>query len=424
MKTIFRYANTAALLAALIVLGAAGLMAQDPTPAAADACGDTAGQTALSDKVREIFSKTDLDSLKLRIDLGKQYLEKYGNCGGAAQEFSDYLKANTPKWEKSYADKKGAAEKVALLGRFDTAMKAKNWDDVYTAGKEILAKYPEEFSAVELVLGSVGYDELIDRQNSKYNDPTMTYAKQALADLDAGKQFKPGFGVAPFVYKSKEDAVAWMNLTIGSIYFVGQKNKQAALPYLYKATMAPAASDVSKNPNPYDFIGQYYFDEINKLVEQIKAKAAEQQPSDTPEVAQKKLDEYNALNAMLNGTAERAMDAFARAYALGTKPEYKTRMKKNVQDAYKVRFGKETGVDEWIASATKKPFVDPTTPVTPVSDPTPTAAAPASATTPAAAGQPAQTDAKPAPAPAKTVAKPTSVAKPISKKTVAKKKGA
>jgi len=141
-------------------------------------------------------------------------------------------------------------------------------------------------------------------------------------------------------------------------------------------------------------------------------------------VAQKKLDEYNALNAMLNGTAERAMDAFARAYALGTKPEYKTRMKKNVQDAYKVRFGKETGVDEWIASATKKPFVDPTTPVTPVTDSTPTAAAPASATTPAAAGQPAQTDAKPAPAPAKTVAKPTSVAKPISKKTVAKKRGA
>jgi hypothetical protein len=434
MKTIFRYANTAALMAAFIVLGALAAFAQDstPSPAAADPCSDAAGQTALSDKVREIFSKTDLDSLKTRIDMGKQYLEKYGACP-SAEEFSTYLKTNTPKWEKTYADKKAAAEKKALLDRFDAGMKSKNWDEVYASGREILAKYPDEFSAVELVLGSIGYDELIDRQNSKYSDQTMTYAKQSLADLDAGKQFKPGMGVAPFLYKSKEDAAAWMNLTIGSIYFVGQKNKQAALPYLYKATLAPAASDVSKNPNPYDFIGQYYFDEINKLVEQIKAKAAEQKDTDTPEMAKQKLDEYNALNALLNGTSERAMDAFARAYTLGTKPEYKARMKKNVQDAYKVRFGKDTGVDEWIASTTKKPFVDPTKPVTPITDATPTSPAASTTSTPAPApakptqpekptATPVKSTSKPTASPARTAAKP--VAKPVANKTVAKKKGA
>jgi len=310
-----------------------------------------------------------------------------------------------------------------LINRFDAAMKAKNWDEVYASGKDILAKYPDELSAVELVLGSIGYDELIDRQNSKFSDQTLTYAKQSLADLDAGKAFKPGMGVAPFLYKSKEDAAAWMNLTIGSIYFVGKKDKQAALPYLYKATHAPAVSEVSKNPNPYDFIGQHYFDEINKLVEQIKAKAADQKPEDTPEIAQKKLDEYNALNALLNGTAERAMDAFARAYTLGTKPEYKARMKKNVQDAYKVRFGKETGVDEWIAGTTKKPFVDPTTPVTPITDVAPATTSPAATSSPVTApAKPVQPETKPATAPAKTTAKPTTGAKTISKKAVARKK--
>jgi hypothetical protein len=427
MKTIFRYSTIAVLTAALIILGSVAIFAQDPTPASTDPCSDAAGATALSDKVREIFAKKDLDSLKMRIDMGKQFLEKYGNCP-SQEEFSTYLKTNTPKWEKAYSEEKDKVGKKALLDRFDTANKNKNWDEVYASGKEIIAKYPDEFSAVELELGSIGYDELIDRQNSKYSDQTLTYAKQSLADLEAGKQFKPGFGIAPFVYKSKEDAVAWMNLTIGSIYFIGQKNKQAALPFLYKATLAPAASDVSKNPNPYDFIGQYYFDEINKLVEQLKALHDDQKETDTPDVAKQKLDKYNALTAMLNGTAERAMDAFARAYTLGTKPDYKTRMKKNVQDAYKVRFGKETGVDEWIAGTAKKPFVDPSTPVTPITDAPAapaTASAPATSTTslpaPVKTNQP---ETKPGPPSTKTTAKPTSASKPVAKKTVAKKKGA
>jgi len=422
MKTIFRYANLAVMTAAFTILGAVATMAQDPTPAATDPCGDAAGQTAASDKIREIFAKPDLDSLKTRIDLGKQFLEKYGACD-SAKDFSDYLKTNTPKWEKTYADKKDAAGKKALIDRFDNALKGSNWDEVYASGKEILAKYPDEFSAVELVLGSIGYDELLLKQNSKYNDQTLTYAKQSLADIQSGKQFKPTFGVKPFDFKSKEDAEAWMNLTIGTIYYVGQKNTQAALPYLYKATSAPAISAVSKNPTPYELIGLYYFDEISKLVEQLKALHDDQKDTDTPEIAKQKLDKYNALNALLNGTAERAIDAFARAYGLGAKPEYKARMKDNVQKAYKLRFGKDAGVDEWIASATKKPFVDPTTPVKPVSDPTP-GTTPAATTAPAASTTtaPAPANSKPATAPStKSTAKPVT-AKPVAK-TVARKKG-
>ena len=98
-------------------------------------------------------------------------------------------------------------------------MKAKNWDEVYTSGKEILANYPEKYRAALLVLGSIGLDET-DKTPSvtKYNDDTIKYAKQAIAEIEAGKTFS-AWGVAPFVYKGKDDALGWMNFTVGYILF-------------------------------------------------------------------------------------------------------------------------------------------------------------------------------------------------------------
>src|SRR5580765_3068043 len=187
MKTIFRYTNVALILAALIALGAVAGMAQNP-------CEDAEGQTTLGDKFRADFALKTLEGRKAAIDDGKQFLEKYGACD-SAKELVDYLKPQIPKMEEAYKKALEAKAKADLTSRFDAGLKAKNWDDVYASGREILSKYPEEFSAVELVLGSIGYDELLDHQNNKYGDQTMSYAKQSLADLEAGKVFKPGFGV-------------------------------------------------------------------------------------------------------------------------------------------------------------------------------------------------------------------------------------
>src|SRR6185295_4370029 len=97
----------------------------------------------------------------------------------------------------------------------------------------------------------------------------------------------------------------------------------------------------------------------------------DQKDSDPVDVAQKKVDDIKALVAMSNGTAERAMDAFARAYTFSTAAAYKAKMKKNVEDAYNVRFGKKEPVDSWISSAVAKPFVNTPTPIQPISDPEP-----------------------------------------------------
>lgn len=294
-------------------------------------------------------------------------MEKYGSCTAVAAELIDYLNKQLPGIEKRYKDAVAKQEEEALVKRFNAALAAKTWDEVYAAGKELLQKNPEQYRPVELVLGSIGYDESY-KGNNKYNDETIRFAKVALSDLEGGKTFST-FSLPGFVFKSKEDAIGWMNLTIGYIMHVAQKNKTGAAPYLYKATQA--ASDTAKNPIPFELIGSYYFDELNKIVDQIQIKAKDQKDTDPPDVAQKKVDELKALVAMSNGTAERAMDAFSRAYTLAKDATYKAKMKKNVEDAYFVRLGKKEPVDAWIATAVTKPFPNPTTPITPITDPDP-----------------------------------------------------
>lgn len=368
MKTIFRYVNAGVLTAIIFAAGAVGAWAQD-------ACGDAAGQTASYDNFLEKFKVKTIEGRKAFIDAAKQFMDKYGACD-SAKENAAYFKVQIPKWDEAVKKMEEEAKKNALVTRFDNALKAKNWDEVYPAGKDILAAYPEDFRVVEIVLAAVGGEEAF-KANFKYNDDALRYAKASIADLEANKAFKVGdkerFGLSlanayNFEFANRADAIAWMNLYAGYIVGVGQKNKAAAAPYLYKASQA-SASDAAKNPVSFELIGNYYFEELNKVVEKIQAAIKEQKDTDAPDVAQKKVDDIKALVAMSNGISERAMDAFSRAYSISKDAAYKARMKKNVADAYKVRFAKETGVDEWIASAVAKPFVNPTTPVAPISDP-------------------------------------------------------
>ena len=421
MKTIFRSFNVAVLVAAFCVAGATAGFAQDP-------CSDTAGQDALSNKVRELFPKTDLASQIAKIDAGKQFVEKYGACD-SAKEFADYLKTNLPKWEAGHDKVKTAAEQKPFIDKFNAGLKTRNWDDVYAAGKELIARWPEEFRAAELVLGSIGLDETAKTPRvTKWNDDTLKYAKMAIADLESGKKFTT-YELPGFVFKNKDDALGWMNYTVGYITAMDKGNKKDAVTYLYKASQA--ASDTASNSVVYETIGLYYFDEVNRLVEDVKAKIATQSKDDTEEVAKQKVEVIKQAVAQLNGTAERALDVYARAYKFAPKDEknkaYRDKLYKNLQDVYKVRFGKPEGLDAYIASTTAKPLPNPTSPITPVFDPEP-AAAPATSTsgsttttTPAPAAE--KPDAK---TPAKPVAKPAAAAKPQSGAviTAAKKKKA
>lgn len=385
MKTIFRTFSMGLFLALILALGAVAGVAQDP-------CIDIEGQNALYDKFLAAYNVKTLEGRKQWVELGKQYVEKYGNCttNETVKTNSAYFNTQIPKWTKAITDMGDKAAEDALIKRFDTALKAKNWDDVYAAGKEILTRYPEKYRTAEIVLAAVGGEEAF-KANYKYGDDSMRYAKQSIADLEANKSFdlggKPRYGLSlansyNFEFASREDALAWLNLYAGYVTSVSKKQKKEAIPFLYKASQL-TSSDASKNPVVYELIGSYYFDELNKLVEQIKAAAADQKDTDTAEVAQQKVDNIKKLVAQSNGTAERAMDAFSRAFTFAKDATVKARMKKNVEDAYRLRFGNTTAVDAWITKAVAKPFVNPTTPIAPISDPEPAKTGDAK-TTPAA----------------------------------------
>jgi hypothetical protein len=447
MKTIFRSVNLAVLTAVVLALGAVATFAQDPTPAPTNSnCSDSAGQNAARDNITQLFQKKDLPSLRLRIDAGKGFLEKYGSCGSSVQDMIDYLTPNIPKWEADYKKRSDIDVENALVARFDNALKAKNWDEVYASGKEILAKYPGKYMPAEIVLGSIGYDEAFHERN-KYNDDTLKYAKMSIADLEAGKPFLLGtatrYGLSlkdvyNFEYADKDDARGWLNYYIGYIIQVGQKNKKDAQPYLFKATQITSAaskSPANKDPHPYELIGYFYLDQLAAIAKEVGAIVDSQKPDDTKEVAEKKVADYNAKIALANGTAARAIDAFAKAYTLGAAKDYKDAMYKNLQAAYKARFGNtDTLNPASIAEAAKKPLEDPMTPVTPIEDAKPATVTTTTVTAPAPTGTPAKppvatpvtnppkpngtTPAKPAgTAPAKpTTKRQASVKKPVAKK--------
>jgi hypothetical protein len=218
------------------------------------------------------------------------------------------------------------------------------------------------------LLGSIGLDEAI-KNNDKYNADTVRYAQEAIQKIESGAT-SDDYGVAykgvGITYKNKtfpdgkNNALGWLNYTIGYIKYNRDKNKKDALPYYYKVTQYTSAPQ--KFPEIYATIGQYYFDEIAKLETERNEKLKASNNTDT--------DETKAIYALQKGYAERASDAFARGYKLvGATPADKP-LKDNIYSrlkvVYEIRNGKPDGLDAYIASVASKPMPNPTTEVTPI----------------------------------------------------------
>jgi hypothetical protein len=403
MKTIFGYFSLALLVAAVSSVGAF----------AQDICTDVAGQTELSQKFTDNYNKPDLAAQEVAVEAGKQFVEKYGACA-TQKELVEYYNKYIPGMEAKIKAAKAAKEKDALYARFNNAHTAKNWDELYAAGKEVLAKEPDNIDVI-LALGSVGYDESF-KKNYKYNDDTIRYAKLAIQKLNAGASSKT-YGVYEWTYGNKDNAIGWMNMSIGYATFLN--NKKDALPYIYQASLAN--SDTKKNPIVYETIGRFYYDQASSLLNEIKTLVADVKDTDPDDVKTQKAAAIKAKVALLNGNAERAIDAYARAYNLAktdpAKKAYADIQYKKIQELYGVRFPDKptTGVDAFITASVSKPMPDPTSAVTPIEpeDVKPEAStttvkpSEAQADTTASIKATAATAAKPSAAPSKTVAKKT-----------------
>ena len=422
MKTIYKNLALGIFLAVFAVVTAAPSLAQD-------ACANIEENQALYKKYTDNYAGK-VEQVKVAIEAAKQYIEKYGACidpktnAPTYAEQVNYLKGALPEREEFVKKtEQGVADK-AMYDRFNTAAKAKNVPEILASGKEITTKYPDSLD-VNIIMASAAFDEVIAKPTvTTYNNDVITFAKKSLEQIEAGTKSASGkYGALSYQLGSKNNALGILNYSIGYTMLLDPTKKKEAAPYFYKATQHE--SNVKNNPVIYQAIGANYLDEIlvldKKRTDIIKA------------AGDKDTEESLAVEAMQKGYAERAMDAYARAYKSAKddpkqKKEYVDSLSGRLKELYASRYTGKTldNVDTYVTTVTSKSLTDPAAKVEPVKE-DPPATTPATTTTPdsSTTTKPATTPATtPTPKPATTTpAKPatTTPTKPVSSTTTTTK---
>lgn len=316
--------------------------------------------------------------------------------------------------------------------RYDSTFKAKDWGSFFTVSKEIINAETDTGLDLDVMLTavSVGYDRAVVDKVDTYNNDTLSFAKTALQKIESGKASKTGKWGVFVPFNTKDNAQSWMNYIIGWEMYYKMNQKKDALGYLYKSTQI--GTEKKNDTVIYTNIGTYYFDEAIRLDTEYRDKRKANNNEDN--------DETKALLALARGTADRAIDAFGRAYKIAsadtkTPPAYKTGLYKTLTDLYKFRFNlapdaKTPDLDKYVADLVAKPMPDPATAVTPVIEEVKPAATTTTSTTttPTTSTTTTATTTKPV-TPATTTTKATTTTttatKPATtvKKPVTKKKG-
>jgi len=343
-------------------------------------CDDTDAINALDAKIRANYTKNA--TVKEALNGGKEFLEKFGSCEAVA-EFVTWLKGQMPKWEERSKNYDNAQKMGALFSKFDEGINGKKYDDVYSAGKEILVVEPKNVH-VMIPLGIIALNESYNK-NYKYNEDALRYAKMAIDALNAGAQPKMKNG-QPILNKngqpaystwdfSKEEAIDELTYSMAYIDFYAKTDKKTALPLYYQ--LSQSKGRFKDEPRVFAAIGDFYVAEAAKLGEEIAGMITKQKAMTTDEEKEKIDVDIKAKVGLFNGYTERAIDAFSRAHkvapsATPNDKTYKDMLFKTISDLYKRRFDKEAGMNEYIAATLAKPFPDPLSQVTPINDPDPT----------------------------------------------------
>lgn len=375
MKTIIRSTGMGFLLAGVFAVGGMNAYAQNP-------CEDYDGNAALDATIRENYPKDDTKPAAIKA--AKEYIEKYGSCE-AFKDFAEWLKPQVPKWEEKVAFNEAAKWLTPRFKSFDDAINASNWEQVYTVGGEILGKYTP--GQVDKVTGFDSIDQAVTlglaglaasySNNMNYNDRALSNAKTALNLLKGGvksTQKTGNFGVLKFG-RTREDAISELTYAIGYINYWDKKDKKSAVASFYEVTQLPGA--FKTQPAVYSTIGDFYRDEASVIAKEL-AELSKKLNASTVEEEKVQLDaQIKDKEALFNGYAERAMDAYGRAHNLASDktPEgkkYKEGLFTTISGLYEMRFQKKDGINTWLTTATAKPLPNPTTDVEPIKDPEPT----------------------------------------------------
>ena len=422
MKTIFRFLSTGVLTAAIVAVAATAGFAQDAAATPSPSCADIDGHNALYTKFTGVYNKKVLADMESALTIGKEYLEKYGTCTEAFKEQIDFVRPHVARLEKEIPAERDRSKLAPFFKQFDDGLTAGNADAVLAAGKEILNVKKEDVN-IAFAMALIAAEKSNAANKFKYSDDAIKYSNLVAAKLKSGWKFdriyasgpkkgSPYIGIGDYNRADSELAQAELNYNVAFQTFYGKKDMKGALPMYYTLSQTTSAKD---DPRIYQAIGQYFGSEVIRMNGEIAKLIAEQKTKATDDEKLAMEPKIKEAIGVLNGTAERAMDYYSRAYKLAktdtpAAKTYKDALYKDLSILYEGRFQKKDGLDAYIATVTAKPVPDPSTPITPVNDPEPTTttgAAPATAA-------PASTTA------AKPVAKPMSTTG-TAKTSVAKK---
>lgn len=383
------------MAAVVAVVAVTGAFAQD-------VCDDLDGATAKYDAFIAGYNKNkieDLPALKTALASGKEFLEKWGACESWKEQVA-FVKPWVPRVEKIVKDMEDFQVLKPKYDRFDAGIKSDNVDEIFAAGKEILAVQPSNHNVkyVMAVSSVVDVAKAVQaKTTSKHAAEGLNHAKSLYEGIKNGSikfdrklpDGKESIGVLKWE-RSREEALSQLAYTIGFDNYYGLNNKKAALPQYYEVTQM--AGFYKTYAPVYVTISDYYREEAenigkeivtltneyNAMVDKVKnlpagADSAAEATRLDGEIKAKDV-QIKAKEALYNGYVERAMDALARAHkvAKDTTPAektYKDALYKDLQAMYNRRFpSKPAGLNEWVTATTAKPLPDPTSTVQPVTD--------------------------------------------------------
>ncbi len=255
---------------------------------------------------------------------GKDYLARFGKD-------TDTNTAKVRAYVDAYRQK-----------QFYLLLDAKNYNDGFALGKEMLAEQPDNLDVL-MNLAYAGYATSATPEGAAFANDAIAYSRKAVQLLEAGTTPK---SFAPFL--DKNDATAYSYFIDGSLSM--DKEPAAAAGKIYKATQID--SQIKNDPLAYYLIAAYYEDIYAKLSTDLKAKTAAKTITD---------EESKKVMARINEAIDMMLDAYARTCkrAEATKnPNYGT-WKARLDQVYKFRKGTSDGIAEFITYKNTTPLADP-----------------------------------------------------------------
>jgi len=255
----------------------------------------------------------------------KEYLRRFG--GDTDSE--------TKEVQRFVAEYERASHERELLNIYGV----KNYAKTFEVGRPLLKTEPENFFVLG-IMTEAGYDNAL-AGNANLNAETIDYAKRAIRLIEAGTVTKAD----PF--KSIDIARGFLNFALG--WFLKDEDPVAAAVAFQKAvqTESPYRTD----PAAYHRLGVSILKgEFTQFSTLYNEKFGNKPPS----------QEQTAMFERIKHLADRAIDAYARAVALSTRPEQqdaKNKILAQLTALYKnFHNGSEGGLNELISTVLSKPM--------------------------------------------------------------------